>query len=70
MSSTIVTAVDQSPRRLVRLVPAGVRQDRQERQERQELQDSPEPPEPAPSSTVGHDRGRPAHCRIAMQFED
>ncbi|WP_371516092.1 hypothetical protein [Kitasatospora sp. NBC_01300] len=66
MSSTIATAtaVDQSPRRLVRLVPAGVRQ------ERQELQDSPEPPEPAPAPTVGHDRGRPAHCRIAMQFED
>ncbi|MEV7354881.1 hypothetical protein [Kitasatospora sp. NPDC091276] len=67
MSSTIVTAVDQSPRRLVRLVPAGVRQDRQERQE---LQDSPEPPEPAPAPTVGRDRDRPAHCRIAMQFED
>ncbi|MEV8327318.1 hypothetical protein ACFV6D_35580 [Kitasatospora sp. NPDC059812] len=67
MSSTIATAVDQSPRRLVRLVPAGVRQDRQERHE---LQDSPEPPEPAPATTVGHDRGRPAHCRIAMQFED
>ncbi|MEV7935175.1 hypothetical protein AB0O82_03445 [Kitasatospora sp. NPDC088264] len=64
MSSTIATAVDQSPRRLVRLVPAGVRQ------ERHELQDSPEPPEPAPAPTVGHDRGRPAHCRIAMQFED
>ncbi|MFJ2866641.1 hypothetical protein [Kitasatospora sp. NPDC087314] len=67
MSSTIATAVEQPTRRLVRLVSAAGRQDRQDGQDRQ---DSAEPPHPAPAATVGHDRGRPAHCRIAMHFED
>ncbi|MFJ2189141.1 hypothetical protein ACIOJE_14500 [Kitasatospora sp. NPDC087861] len=64
MNSTIATAVEQPTRRLVRLVSAAGRQDGQDRQ------DGAEPPHPAPAATVGHDRGRPAHCRIAMHFED
>ncbi|MEU9040962.1 MULTISPECIES: hypothetical protein [unclassified Kitasatospora] len=34
----------------------------------------PEPParrpEPGSGAEPAHDRSRPAHCRIAMQFED
>ncbi|MER6303653.1 hypothetical protein ABT247_29425 [Kitasatospora sp. NPDC001539] len=50
------TATEPPPRRVVRLLARPAEQ--------------PHPParpsEPAPA----HDRGRPAHCRIAMQFED
>ncbi|WP_157881997.1 hypothetical protein [Streptomyces rubellomurinus] len=30
----------------------------------------PEPPVRIPEPERAHDRTRPAHCRIAMQFED
>ncbi len=64
-TATAVIDVDQPLERAIRLLPASGRQDR------------PEPPEPDPASasaSVDRDRDRmrtrPAHCRIAMSFED
>ncbi|MFJ2576792.1 hypothetical protein [Kitasatospora aureofaciens] len=51
-------AVDQPLRRPVRLLPVP------------ERPAAPERPEPAPAPAAAHDRTRPAHCRIAMHFED
>ncbi|MFE7527611.1 hypothetical protein ACFU7Y_18100 [Kitasatospora sp. NPDC057542] len=31
---------------------------------------APQPPQRTPEPAPAHDRSRPAHCRIAMQFED
>ncbi|WP_030058518.1 MULTISPECIES: hypothetical protein [Streptomyces] len=60
-TATAVIDVDQPLERAIRLLPASGRQDR------------PEPPEPDPASaSVDRDRSRtrPAHCRIAMHFEE
>ncbi|MGA5823097.1 hypothetical protein ACPC54_35200 [Kitasatospora sp. NPDC094028] len=56
-------AVEPPLRRVVRLLDRPVEPaNRQDRQDHRPARTS----EPAPE----HDRTRPAHCRIAMQFED
>ncbi|MEU4297225.1 hypothetical protein AB0F92_04220 [Kitasatospora aureofaciens] len=49
-------AVEPPLRRVVRLVDRPAEQ--------------PEPGLRTPEPAAAHDRSRPAHCRIAMQFED
>ncbi|MGW2253383.1 hypothetical protein ACWCXH_24765 [Kitasatospora sp. NPDC001660] len=59
-TATAIIDVDEPLERAIHLVPGAGRQAR------------PEPPEPAPAAAgaVTEARTRPAHCRLAMHYED